>query len=182
MALPFLKPVQILAATKPHGTRLRYMSGCKCLCCRAANSRYECRRAELRRCGFSNPIVSADATRKHVLALRHRGIGYKTVARNAGVSKTILASVLAGRRVNVRRMTEKRVLELGDRGGPAGGAIVPARNTWLQINRLLREGFTKTALAQRLGVGKAIQFRSDRVRASTAAKVDRFFRELMAGS
>jgi hypothetical protein len=89
--------------------------------------------------------------------------------------------VKSGRRRNVRAMTEKRVLELGDRGGPADGAIVPARKTWRQIGRLLDEGFTKTALARRLRVGKAIQFRRGKILASTARKVDRLYRELMRG-
>jgi hypothetical protein len=181
MSLPFLKPIEVLAARKPHGTRLRYVAGCKCVPCRAANSRYETRRAELRRCGLANGIVDAGRTRDALLAFRERGIGYKRVARNAGVSFTVLACVLNGRRRNVRAMTEKRVLELGDRGGHADHAVVSARRTWSQIDRLLEEGFTKTALARRLGVGKAIQFRRDRVLASTARKVERLYRELMRG-
>jgi hypothetical protein len=181
MALAYLKPIEVLAAAKPHGTRLRYMAGCKCVPCRAANSRYETRRAELRRCGLANGIVDAGRVRGRLRSLSRGGIGYKTAARNAGVSRTTLAMVKSGRRRNVRAMTEKRVLELGDRGGHADGAIVPARKTWRQIDRLLEEGFSKTALARRLGVGKAIQFQRDRVLMSTARKVDRLYRELMRG-
>lgn len=58
-----------LAKDKPHGTRLRYMAGCKCMLCRAANSRYETERAAARKNGDWNGLVSAIHARRHILKL-----------------------------------------------------------------------------------------------------------------
>lgn len=54
MRPPSLAPAHVLAATKQHGTRIRYMGGCRCLPCRAANSRYECERQARRNLGLAN--------------------------------------------------------------------------------------------------------------------------------
>ena len=51
------------AVAKPHGTRARYSAGCKCMFCRAANSRYKVARALERKNGNANPIVSAERAR-----------------------------------------------------------------------------------------------------------------------
>jgi len=59
-------------------------------------------------------------------------------------------------------------------------AIVPANETWRQINVLLEEGFTKAELAHRLGFeSAALQVGKERILARTAARVDRLFRMLM---
>ena len=50
-----------LAAGKPHGTRIRYVGGCRCLPCRAANSRYESERQAARKLGDWNGLVDAAA-------------------------------------------------------------------------------------------------------------------------
>ena len=44
MNLDSLRSAAVLSIDKPHGTRLKYMGGCKCMLCRAANSRYETER------------------------------------------------------------------------------------------------------------------------------------------
>src|SRR5687768_7619327 len=47
--------------------------------------------------------------------------------------------------------------------------------SWRRINRLLEEGFTKAELVRRVGYKRpAIQFKSDRIVASSAARVERF--------
>lgn len=49
-----LAHIVVLAASKPHGVRLRYMAGCRCLKCRMANSNYETMRARARKAGDWN--------------------------------------------------------------------------------------------------------------------------------
>jgi hypothetical protein len=86
MNLDSLRTAADLSATKPHGTRLKYMGGCKCMLCRAANSRYETERAVARKNGDWNGIVDARAARRHILKLSKAGVGYKSVADAASVA------------------------------------------------------------------------------------------------
>lgn len=64
-----LRPVAELAADRPHGDRLRYMAGCRCKECRAANTAYETQRALARKAGDWNGVVSAARARSHIAVL-----------------------------------------------------------------------------------------------------------------
>jgi hypothetical protein len=174
-----LRDVAALAAEKSHGTRLKYMAGCRCLPCRAANSRYECERTRARLAGDWNGLVPAKAARRHILRLSKQGVGRRAVAAACDVSLTILSSIRSGTRTRIRKRTQDRILGV-TRLAVSDGAIVPANETWRQINVLLEEGFTKAELARRLGFeSAALQVGKERILARTAARVDRLFRMLM---
>lgn len=119
-----------------------------------------------------------------VLTWRGRPIchsGSTSVAAAADVSRTTLAKILAGTRHQLRAASARRVLAI-DRDAIADHALVPAGRTWQRINRLLEEGFTKAELARRFGAKtRALQFGRRRVLASTAVKVERFYRITVAG-
>jgi hypothetical protein len=154
------------------------MAGCKCLLCRAANARYECARAEQRRAGLWNGIVSARRVRRYLRKLSRAGIGYKQAAKNAGVAKTTLAEVLRGTRRQLRALTEKRVLEFGARA-VADGGLTDAAATWRRIGWLLDEGFTKREIARRLGSKAktpALQIHRGFVTGRTLRKVEALWR------
>lgn len=149
-----LRDVAELAAPKPHGTRLKYMAGCRCLPYRAANSRYECERAKARRSGDWNGLVPADPARRHILRLSKQGVG---------------------RRAQIRKRTLNRILEVTNLA-VSDAALVPAGKTWRQIHTLLEEGFSKAELARRLGFASpALQLGKNRILARSAARVDRLF-------
>lgn len=169
-----------IAATKPHGVRVRYILGCRCLPCRAANSRYETERAAARKNGDWNGLVSSAAARAHLRKLRRRGVGRRAVADVTGISQTILQGIASGSRVQCRKRTETAILAV-DSDARSGASIVPAGRTWTILRRLLNEGYTKTELARRLGSKAktpALQIRTDFVLASTAAKVERLYNRL----
>ena len=169
-----------IAATKPHGARVRYILGCRCLPCRAANSRYESERLAARKNGDWNGVVSSDAARTHLRKLRRRGVGLRAVADVTGISRTILQGIASGARAQCRKRTETAILAV-DGGARSGGSIVPAGKTWRIIRHLLAEGYTKSELARRLGSKAktpALQIRTDFVLASTAAKVERLYNRL----
>lgn len=63
-----------------HGTRAAYKGGCKCLLCRAANSRYNTAREAARKHGDTRDLVSAEPVVRHLRKLAARGVGYKSVA------------------------------------------------------------------------------------------------------
>jgi hypothetical protein len=181
MNLDSLRSAADLSLDKPHGTRLKYMGGCKCMLCRAANSRYETERAVVRKNGDWNGIVNARAARRHILKLSKAGVGYKSVADAASVAHTVVAEIRVGRKLRIRQRTERSILAV-TKTAYAGGALIDADPTWKKINTLLDEGFTKSELARRLGSKTpALQFSHFEVTAKTAARVDRFYRAIMLG-
>jgi hypothetical protein len=128
-----------------------------------------------------NGLVPADAVRAHLKKLSRLGVGYKSVAAAADVSKTVLADVLFHGKSRLRAQVAQRVLAI-DRDATADHALVSAGRTWQRLQRLLAEGFTKTELARRLGSKArvpALQFQNGQVLAKTAARVERFYRMVM---
>ncbi|MCW5959306.1 MAG: hypothetical protein KIS76_04035 [Pyrinomonadaceae bacterium] len=180
-AIESLKPHAELYSAKPHGTRLRYMSGCKCVPCKAANSTYEVGRAKARKNGEWNGIVPADRARRHIAHLSKVGIGYKTVADIAGMAHSTVFKIQSGRRKNLRKQNESAILSIDETALP-DSALVDARPTWKKINWLLEGGFTKKSLARALGYkAPAIQFRKSKIRAKTALKIEQFYNRIRVG-
>lgn len=203
-----------------HGTRARYVTGCRCDACRNANRlAYHARKEKARAaavdlgaggargpcpgvngtpCPWStklrkdsgpvcsgcrdslvwNGLVSAEKARAHLVALGEQGVGRRAVAAAADVSETILMSIRQGTKW-IRKDTEQKILAV-DAGAVADHAIVPAKETWRRIRELLRLGYTRGELAQRLGAERpALQLRKREVLARTALRVEKLHREIM---
>lgn len=127
-----------------------------------------------------NGLVPTADVRAHLRKLSRQGVGYKSVAIAADISRTVLANVLFNGKAFMRAQAVKRVLAV-DRDAVADHALLPAGPTWRRLNRLLSEGFTKTELARRLGAQKpALQIRRRQVTAETAMKVERLYSIVMA--
>lgn len=174
-----LKSAAELGAHKPHGTRIRYMSGCKCMLCRAANSSYETERAALRRQGLDNGIVPAKRAKAHLIKLSKIGIGRRAVSIAAKIGKTTICQIKRGTKTHIRKNTERRILSVTI-SDARPHTVVSATRTWKMIERLLRDGFSKRALAQRLGYKYSLQLFKHRVLAKNAVKVFRFYKLIMA--
>jgi len=181
MRPPDMTDLAVLRERHPHGTRVRYMTGCKCMLCRAANSRYSTERSRAIKAGDWNGIVSSDRARAHLLMLSRHGVGRYVVADACGLSPRLIAEIRSGRQRNMRSRNERRILSVTAEARGAG-TLVHAGPVWVQINRLLREGFTKGQLARRLGnKTAALQIRRHVVTAKTAMRVEKLHAELMAG-
>lgn len=171
-----LRPIAELAADRPHGTRLRYLAGCKCFHCRRANSDYERERQAARAAGDWNGFVDASAARAHLRKLARRGVGKRMVASVSDVALSVLQDVRSGRKRRIRARTERKILAVttaarGDK------ALVPAGPTWERIEWLLSEGFTKGRIALELGrKTRALQINRHRVTVRNAAKVEALWR------
>lgn len=164
----------------PHATRLRYLSGCRCLPCRAANSDYAVHRAQAIAKGQSNRIVNAEVARLHILALGKRGMGYKRVADAAGVARSIVAGIRMGRRPNAREESVRSILAVTFK--PSMATFVNGASTWKLLDELIAAGFPKRRLAHMLGnVGSdGLQIRRDVITYRNALKVRALYRKLTA--
>lgn len=174
-----MKPAILLAEAKPHGVRLKYLGGCRCLLCRAANARYESWRVWARRRGDWNGVVSAGRARRHLLVLSRSGVGRRTVAEISGVPQSLLHQIKRGRRSRIRARTERRIF-LVRSGARNGASLVPAEQSWRMISRLMEEGFSSGEIARRLGYRtRALQFNRRRMTARNAVRIERFYHRWM---
>ncbi len=176
--------IAVLRERHPHGVRVRYMTGCRCVPCRAANSRYETERLLARKNGDWNGIVPARRARRHLLTLRRHGIGRYVAAEAAQVNPRRVAEIISGRKKFIRARVERKILSVtikarGDR------TLVDAAPVWALINQLLDEGLSRRELARRLGSRAkvpALQLNPKVVTAKNAARVERLFTVMMLGS
>lgn len=174
-----LRSAAELAAQKPHGTRIRYMGGCKCLHCRMANSNYETARAAARRAGFTNKVVDAAPARKHIFALSRAGVGRNMVALCAGVAKTVVCEIRSGKKLRAREETIRKILAV-TKDCKGEKALIPAARAWHMLNQLLGEGFSRAELARRMGYkSPALQINKKRITARSEQRIKRLYSQVM---
>ncbi len=167
------------------GTRTCYVAGCRCPACTAANRTYarELERHHARRLlwGYDDGrqlkpdlLVDATETREHLGWLRSRGVGTRTIAAQAGVSRTTIQMLLAGReRIEPGTADAILAVHLGQR---PGRHLLDARPVWRQVRDLQRWGWPKVRIAEAIGQRRSLQLGRNRVTVSTARKVDELWR------
>jgi hypothetical protein len=166
-----LRPVAELAASRPHGDRLRYMAGCKCFKCRRANSDYERQRQAARAAGDWNGIVDAAPARKHMAKLSRAGVGRRAIGGVTDIADSVLHEIKSGRRRRIRARTLRKILGVTP-AVRADHSHVPAAKAWRLIGALLEEGYSKAELARRMGLKTpAIQMRRDFITAKSEQRV-----------
>lgn len=165
---------------KACGTRAKYVAGCRCDACREANNAYARLRGKMKRAGEFDRLVDAARVERHLRKLsRRHGIGLRTVADVAGVARSSLNAIVAGRKVKLREQTAARILAVTKDAIGGEATLVSAASTWKLIAKLLAAGFTRGAIARRLGhKTAALQMRKDRITARTRERVARLFREI----
>jgi hypothetical protein len=176
-----LPPAIVLAAKHSHGTRIRYHAGCRCVPCRAANSTYVRARYAARDRGEGDSLVDASTAREHLQFLSDNGIGRLSVHAASDVSARIIREITTGRKKQIRRSTEKRILGVSGEA-VADSARVDSETAHQQIKELLGEGFSKAELAKRLGY-KSKRLRiveGNQMTARSAMRVAKFYRQIMA--
>jgi hypothetical protein len=129
-------------------------------------------------CGRS---VDASSSREYLNVLSEMGIGRASVHKVCGVNERSLWEIAANRKARIQRSTEDRILSIKPNDAISGGAFVDAYTARRQIKALLAKGFTKSELAERL---KRFEDRlrileGDKVRASSALRINRLYRLLM---
>ncbi len=161
-----------------HGRRARYVAGCRCDLCRAANRNYARKRAGAQREGDWNGLVDAGKARAHLARLSRQGVGRRAVGAATDISLTVLQEVRSGKKRRIRARTERKILAVTP-AAVADRALVPAARAWRKVGELLEEGFTKAELARRMGYASpALQFRRGRMTARNAHRVEVLHRRL----
>ena len=162
------------------GSRAKYVTGCRCDACRAANTAYARRRAAVRRIEGWNGIVSARRARAHMQKLSRLGVGRRAVKVSTDIADSVLHAIATGRKLQIRARTERLILGVNP-GCALDRSRVPAARTWQQIGWLIEEGFTKRRISKEIGQGgRALQLGREFVTARNAAKVERLYRRFSA--
>jgi hypothetical protein len=100
------------------------------------------------------------------MLLAEFGIGYKRVAKLAGVSITAARSIIWGRQdpgprygelpKRVKRENAERLLSVKPTiDALAGGALIPARGTHRRVQALVARGWSQSQVSKRLGMERA---------------------------
>lgn len=165
---------------QPHGTRFRYLGGCRCVRCRVANADYSRRYRADREDGQLTEVFARKA-RRHLLALERSDMTLEAISSACGLGRLLLRGIRSRRVKKIRRRQELAILAVHP-DSEVDAAIVPAGPTWEKLRELESEGFTKSELARRLGLkcGRLYLSRK-RIRKATKARVDAFYDTIMAG-
>ncbi len=183
-----------MTAARHHGTRARYCSGptgsdsangCRCEPCRDANrvySRFDAKRRRLARQQgrWASPNVAIDKAKAHIETLRRSGVGTRQIARLAGISRTQVGDIAAGRTHYIRRVTEAAILAVDAQLAP--GALIDAGPTWELVERLVAFGITRKRIGQAItgrGETLSLQLHRDRVTVGAARCVEALHWEIL---
>lgn len=127
-----------------HGTKMRYLAGCRCWRCRRGNRDYERKLQRDRKLFGPNDLVSSARVLAHLRYLHTFGLGHKTVAKIAKVSKTSLSEIIWSGRQHVRRRSEARILAVQPSLDTLPRNVnVPAAETKERIEQLVKWGYPK---------------------------------------
>lgn len=175
---------------RDHGTYARYqLDGCRCYPCAAARSHYNINRERAIAYGTWNPYTPAEPVRQHVRTLQEFGIGLRRIADAAGVDRSRLQAVLAGRpergtgpQEKIRPAIAAAILAvepsfdlLGDK------TVIDASGVHRRLQALITIGWSQAKLAERLGWTRGSfgnLMREERTVVGTARKVQALYDEL----
>lgn len=166
---------------------------CRCAPCIEHRAETDERRAKLKAYGrYDNGLVDAEPVREHLLMLGEFGLGYKRVARLAGVGITPVRNVIWGRQdpgprkgeipKRIKRENAEKILAVApDISMLAAGRSIPSRGTHRRVQALVARGWSQSKLADRLGVNRGnfgTMMKRTHVTVSLHRRVQELFDEL----
>lgn len=167
-----------------HGTYSRYIRhACRCNLCRDAGRRYRLRLGYDRVNGTPRRVDNTQA-RVHAEQLVARGWTYDQIAAAAGVSAGSIHDLYTGRYKTTARASAEAILNVRlDQTPPIPRRLIDATGTRRRLQALMVLGYTLPNIAGRVGAGvSSLQQTTDgrwtSVRSTTAAKVERVYRQL----
>lgn len=131
-----------------HGTRASFQAGCHCNACRSANAAY----AAVHRLGESG-LIEAGETRAHCFKLRAQGMGYRQIAKVAGVEReSVLRLLTSPSPLMMQRGISRRLLAVTPK--PALGIRVMARETGRMVYLLGLDLYARPEIAKLTGLAR----------------------------
>ncbi|MFC4333883.1 helix-turn-helix domain-containing protein [Salininema proteolyticum] len=169
-----------------HGTRRVYRRGCRCRPCRDASARYERDRVRQIAYGRWEPYVDAEPIRHHVNRLQASGLGWERIADLAGVSRSVVSTLLFGSPARGREPTQRirphsarRLLQVRPSvDHVADTALVDVTGTRRRLQALVAIGWSQARLAVRLDMHLSSLSRIMNVRHTVTASTARAVRSL----
>lgn len=159
------KPCHHARTDHQHGTRACYvLDRCRCLPCAAAASQAEQDRLRAHAYG-RDLLVDAQPVRDHMQALQDAGMGWKRIARQAGISTGTITKIVYGsprpdgtRRPPARRVrpeTAEAILSVrATLDTLAPSASIDATGTARRIQALAYAGWSIQQIADQAGLGR----------------------------
>lgn len=140
---------------REHGTYGMYELGCRCAACHAAHRRWRYRQRAYGRA----VLVDAGPAREHVQACQRAGVGWRRVARLAGVSRGAVSRLLYGRgsrppsrRVHPSTETALFAVTVPTGEETSGHGHVDATGTRRRLQGWVAAGWSQRRLAGLLGM------------------------------
>lgn len=182
-----VRPCTHKIAHHEHGDYARYtLDHCRCDPCRAAKGAYEAIRRRRKAYG-EVPYVDALEATEHVRELMAAGLGWKRVAKLAGVSNASVYVLLYGRpdrnggapRTKARQATVQALLAvpMPTLDDLADGQNVPAAGTRRRMHALQSVGWSVSQIAERAGIDRQVLDGIERGRKQVEAGSARAVRE-----
>jgi hypothetical protein len=166
---------------------------CRCEPCIEHRAATHERRAKLKAYGrYDTGLVDAEPVREHLLMLGEFGLGYKRVARLAGVGITPVRNVIWGRQdpgprkgeipKRIKRENAEKILAVTpDMSLLAPGRHIPSRGTHRRLQALVARGWSQSKLATMLGVDRGnfgVMMRRDHVTVGFHRRVADLYEQL----
>ena len=140
-------------------SRGRYVQGCRCDACRAANRAYE---RSTRLYGFQSSFVDAKPVRAHIAKLLASGYTKREICRASGVSRTTLRAIMeyhhrTGKPVSkVNASAAKKILAINGRRSLKGKQLVDARYVRIGIEKCTSAGMSVASISRITGIDRQI--------------------------
>lgn len=174
-----------------HGERITYViHKCRGDACKEAARLYERNRERMKLYGRAN-LVPAEPVRRHVRDLMAQGMGWKRVAKAAGVAPSIVGHLLYGKfepghpdyrppRKQISRRNAAAILAVTYT--ESGGTHVDATGSRRRLQALVHVGWSQSNLARHIGiegctVWAIITGRRSRVEKTSRDRINAFFDE-----
>ena len=140
-----------------NASRGRYVQGCRCDACRAANRAYE---RSTRLYGFESSFVDAEPVRRHIESLKAKGYTEKELCRVSGVCRSTMRAITTahhrtGKPVEkVNAEAARKIMAVDGKRRLKAAQLVDARYIRQGLDRAIGAGMSVAAVSRATGINR----------------------------